>query len=335
VILDEPSAAALRAMFSDELEATLAGQDVHAHNGFGPNTDRALLELALGRNASAETHPLASLAGTRAETHLLASLAGELADLVAAARNSFAAELAAHYPDESASDYGAAVQATLARMADRSAREWIAERADPADRDAAREHGEARRATLTRLLELDPDDPAAAAEIVASCHDPADELPPADSDLDFDASAALFEQRIAPEILSAPASDSPTAVLVCAAGDAVLAARRRLVADEHVWSDCAIVDSGLLAAYHPHSRPTVPPPARDLLLWAAMAIAHMVETRGDVVVATPGGLPALADLSDVFAEAGFRVLVLGDPIDSAPGRRRQATLPLSGGSLDE
>lgn len=200
--------------------------------------------------------------------------------------------------------YEAAVDIVTSLMAQCTAVEWLAERADEV---VVRQNMRSlRRAYLAELSELDPRNTTAVARVIrgygttlaGKVEAPRLHLPswnePAACRLDRAAHAAVFRDRIAPETLSTPhPRERPMAVILT--GPPGSGKTTALRCRYHSWDDAApvLIDPGIYPAFHPRSWDLVrADDARagaaveaDALEWAAMAVDYTIGHRNDVLLA--------------------------------------------------
>jgi hypothetical protein len=288
----ERSERLLRDAIADELYTVLGGRDLVVDAGFGPDTDRALIELAFAR------------AGP------------ELDEKIAEAHRAFDVEMASRPRQMSFED---AVRVVLRRMAQCTSAAWLDFVAEaPA---SAQLHRERRQGWLDRLTRLQPDDAAAVADLVAAVEgEPAGGAVATGEPLGSAALEAVFDVDIAPETLIGEASPQPWALLLCRGPEPLPALR---LAEQRGG---VAIDPDMLTAYHPHAAAGVDGQVRhDAVLWTVMAVGYAVEHRLDAVVQTAADEPdQIGDVAAVFADADYRVTVYpetDDPVE--PGEAKQ------------
>ncbi|WP_280233437.1 zeta toxin family protein [Nocardia cyriacigeorgica] len=223
--------------------------------------------------------------------------------------------------------YEAAVDIFTSLMAQCTAVETLAARAD--DIGVREDMRSLRRAYLAELAELDPQNTAAVDEairdygtILASKVEAPRPNTPARSRsrthrLDRETRAAVFWDRIAPEMIGTPCPQvGPVAVIVTGPpGSGKTAVLRRRYRDWHGAAP-TLIDPSSYRAYHPHCWDLVLANdahaddvlGPDLLEWVVMAVDHTISHRGNVLLAIGTGGPNTADVyAHEFRAAGYRV----------------------------
>ncbi|RMI32643.1 hypothetical protein EBN03_11770 [Nocardia stercoris] len=270
----------LGAAFGDALAAALAGRDLVLDNGFGPDTERALIDVAFARDHAD----------------------GELA---ASARTVFVAETAARMVSPQSPDDAAML--VLSRMAHCSLLEWDAARTVPLDIEQVRFHRDCRRGWLARLTAADTRYVDLIVETLRWAAMKPTPVPQPPARVESGVLAAIFEHDIVPEtFLAAGPRGEPSALVLCRSAarhqDTVrIAAERR----------CVVVDPDLYTAYHPRAAVAVDADVLgDVVLWMVMAIRHAVERRLDVVVRTAADEPRqTSDVTALFDDSGYRITI--------------------------
>ncbi|MEV6429436.1 zeta toxin family protein [Nocardia sp. NPDC051463] len=233
--------------------------------------------------------------------------------------------------------YECARDIIISLIAGYSAAQRAVEHGDPPDAQAAGRHTLQRLYYLAALHDLDQADQAEVIDVIRTHGPTIRELrtqtggrslsKPAEFPLNAVERAAIFDQKILPEIVIGTRESNPRAIIVGGAAGSGKSSTIRRLRNDRAGAAGVMIDPDLLAAYHPADwdliwtgeTRTQDAVVEDARSWAMMALDYAIGLQADIFLETAiSSVAAINDYATLLGDEGYRVdvhmAVVAEPV---------------------